>query len=183
MHMDFSRVLMLVDLHRETKNLTPLYLGLGFLVFLIVLIIVVGTVRTNIYVSQGKIIKRKMFFYKMKYNYVARIEDKAAFFAALTDAVKATGVVSYMEGDYETQMNYSGKRWQASLIRTDDGEIEKVVSFSFQLTQYSQSRYAGPNVYHLNMLLTAIEKTFLAFCPNTRITSEAITWKGSSKFF
>ncbi|MBQ9898217.1 MAG: hypothetical protein IJM44_02020 [Ruminococcus sp.] len=131
--------------------------------------------------ASGDLIKRNPSFYKDKEFFKANIQDQDAFFNALSEAVKRTQVCSF-SGNYNSSVVYRGNRgqWSASLVRlqSDDGSV----MFSFGLSNYTsggrtESMQLARMSMDLNFLLTAIEKTFVQFDPQTQVNVQAINFK------
>lgn len=144
------------------------------LVAIIVIAAAVGTKKRNQLMAEGKIIKRNANFYKNKQLFKSFINDQQAFFNALTTAVRGTGICS-VSGDYGSTVVYNGKTWTAHLerLQSNDGSL----MFSYMLIKYEEYRGIPKNMADFNIMLTAIEKVFLQFDPDTQITEQVIAFK------
>lgn len=160
--------------------------GITFvLIFILVLIAIFaiagyfGKKKREQLLAEGKIVNRKWDFYKDKEIFKANIQNPRAFYDSLTAAAQSTQVCS-MSGNYNSEVIYKGRSgdWTASLVRlqTNDGSM----AFSFGLTWY---RSADSARTFINLLLTAIEKTFIQYDPNTQVTLEAISFQTKSSMF
>ncbi len=130
--------------------------------------------------AEGKIIKRKYNFYKNKQIFKSFISDEQGFYQTLTNNVESTGVCSF-SGDYAGTVTYRGRSWTARLdrLRSDDGSL----MFAYALVQFDEYRGTPKNAMDFNIMLTAIEKAFLQYDPNTSITEQAINFKTKHSLF
>lgn len=139
-----------------------------------------GVKKNKKLIAEGKIIKRNASFYKNKQFFKAFINDQQAFFSALTASAQNTGVCS-LSGDYNSTMVYRGRSWTARLdrLQSDDGSL----MFAYALTQFDEYRGMPKHMVDFNIMLTAIEKVFVQFDPNTQITEQAINFKTKHSLF
>ena len=130
--------------------------------------------------AEGKIIKRKYNFYKNKQIFKSFISDEQGFYQALTNSVQRTGVCSF-SGNYDITVTYRGRSWTARLdrLQSDDGSL----MFAYALVQFDEYRGTPKNAMDFNIILTAIEKVFLQYDPNTKITEQAINFKTKHSLF
>lgn len=133
--------------------------------------------------QNGDLIKRDAGFYKDEEIFTAHIPDMKAFGGAMTEALRGTGVCN-LSGSYDSTVSLGGTKrsWQARLVKLEsDGDM---VRYSFGVTHYTDSTNEVMGMaLDLNYVLTAMEKTFLKFDPNTKVETKAIDFKSHRSLF
>ncbi len=152
-----------------------------FAVIIIIVAIGIGVVlgmqnvkKQKELLTAGKIISRNKFYTQEEFLY-CNITDFDGFCSSMSLAINDAGVCN-SSGSYNSIVNYKGSKWTAQLVRhnKDDGPM-----YSVKFTSYDANKYDIPvNVLDMNVFLTAVEKTFLQFDPNTKFKERAVSFKG-----
>lgn len=176
--------------------------GTGMMIFLIILLIVVvcgitilvkypemKKIRDKRIAAEksGDLVKREVSFYENEEFLTCKVPaDMQAFCKELTARIQKADVCQF-SGDYNQQVIFVGKniKWRARLTRlqTDDPNTMKYV---FGMLDYQQTQLSGTanTMYFaldMNYVLTAIERTFLQFDPDTKVETRAIDLKTTYK--
>lgn len=175
-------------------------IGTGMMIFLMILFILVVAgitfavkwpemkqIREKRIAAEksGDLVKRGASFYEDEETLTAHIQDMRAFAQALTTAIEKTDVCTF-SGDYNGEVIFVGKKikWRAHLVRlqTEDDSVKYAFSMlDYEQTQLSSTANTMYFALDMNYVLTAIEKTFLQFDPNTKVETRALNIVSRSK--
>ncbi|MBO4848618.1 MAG: hypothetical protein J5586_05650 [Clostridia bacterium] len=133
-----------------------------------------GIRNRNKLIDEGKIILRKSDFMRSAEIFTLSAPDPAA----VTAAVKAfdyNDMRAGMKGSTEKQQYvFTGNGWGAQLFRQSEGE--KAV-YRFEFTNWKSSDGIAQDDTNMNKLMTAVEKMFLSFDPETQVTTVPLELK------
>jgi|GEM_PF-5908007 len=81
----------------------------------------------------------------------------------------------------ENVMTFTYRTWDAQMVKLDDNDDG--VRWEFSFLSWERMQYGGAvDFTPMNMLLTAVEKSFVALDSNTKIQTERIKINTNSKF-
>lgn len=123
--------------------------------------------------NDGKIVNRK-------YNYAANGEAftaKIGSYDALRDQLQKFLPPCGREGSTSTVVKFKSASFAARLYKVDFDAASGIGIFRFEFTQWRTGRYGYEEDTLMNMLMTAVEKTFLALDPNTGVKSYELNVK------
>lgn len=154
-----------------------------FLLVGIVAIVIVAGVKNGKKITQlkneGKIINRKS-------NYAANGEEftsKIGSFQALRDQLEKLLPECWREGNTSTVVNFKSSSFSARLYKVDFDAASGIGIFRFEFTHWRTGRYGYEEDTLMNMLMTAVEKTFLTLDPNTSVKSYELNIKTKHSLF
>ncbi len=130
-------------------------------------------------IDEGKMIRRQYRYAEQGEEFTAKIGS----YKALADQIKNMYRPCSAEGNASSQVNFTGQTFAARLYRVAFDTTSGVGVYRFEFTRWKEYRgqYEGANA--MNILLTSIEKCFLALDPNTGVTSYPINFKTKHKLF
>lgn len=132
-------------------------------------------------VAEGTIISRRTNFMENAEEFTLVAVDPAQ----VTEAVKALDYGSmrtHMQGNSEQQWyRFEGASWKAALRKVSEGEGQMVYRFEF--TNWKTHNGSVQDSLSMNKLMTAVEKIFLGFDPNTQVQEIPLELKTKRHFF
>lgn len=144
-------------------------------------IIYIGVKRNQQLLAEGKIITRKSDFMENaeEFTFTAVEPEK------ITEAVKALDyneMRTKMQGSSEKQLfKFTGTTWAAQLHKMSDDGAQIVCRFEF--TSWKTHNGMPENAVNMNKLMTAVEKMFLGFDPNTQVRTIPLEFKTKHSIF
>lgn len=130
-------------------------------------------------VNEGKMIKRQ-------YRYAEQGEEftsKIGTYKALADQISHMYSPCKIEGNTSTQVTFTGSTYAARLYKVKFDEPSGIGVFRFEFTHWKTYRGRYENDNAMNVLMTSVEKCFLALDPNTGVTSYALDFKTKHSIF
>jgi hypothetical protein len=167
------------------------------MVAVIFIIVAVGVVALRYYFvfkkkaelkETGKLIDRDNVFFRQKHIFTTKTASIAKVgevldISALTEA-KITVFKAYDQDAIAFRQGGAGGTYEAG-IRADktEGELYQYAFYVESWTANGSSQYSYTDLHGANVLLTAIEKAFIALDPDTAVRREMTTHKTKSKWF
>lgn len=143
-----------------------------------------GASKRKSLIESGRMIARPNNFIEMKEIFSLQSIDFMQLVEALKNAdlsdVKLTGM-KYNAA--EKRVNFSGSYgWTAILyaLESNDPGIDR---YNFNFTHWNSRNSVPQGAVEMNILLTQLEKIFLALDPNTQVTNERMKLTTKTKFF
>ena len=125
--------------------------------------------------ADGKIIGRRIDFMESAEEFILTSVDPGS----VTEAVKAMDYVDMrakMQGNNEQQFfEFTGSNWTARLHRLSNDDAQTVYRFEF--TSWKTHNGMPRDALSMNKLITAVEKVFLGFDPNTQVRTVPLEFK------
>lgn len=157
-------------------------MDLGYLLFLLVAAAVIyGFIfwrqknKSDKLISEGKIIERKGAFWEKCQDFILAPVDGKLLVQKLKALPYADMGVSVKSDAANLNFLFSHYGFQARLWHVGK-EGEKDV-YGFQFLNWKTRNGSIPAGFQMNMLLTAIEKMFLSFDPQTQIRTQVLETK------
>ncbi|MCR5611090.1 MAG: hypothetical protein K6F68_04580 [Clostridiales bacterium] len=144
------------------------------------LLFYLGIRSRNKLIDEGKIILRKSDFMRSAEIFTLDPPDPAAVVAAVKAFDYADMRVSMKGSSEKQQFAFTGSSWGAQLYKQDSDEKAK---YRFEFTNWKSSDGSVKDETNMNKLLTAVEKMFIGFDPNTQVTTVPLELKTKHHLF
>lgn len=156
-------------------------LAVGIGVAIIVIAVAIGLAGNKKLVESGQIINRGTRFMESAEIFTLNTPDPAAVSSSVKSfAVYEKGVS--MKGSTADQIyTFNGGSWAAKLKMMSSADGKSVYRFEF--TSWKTSNGMPQDAINMNRLITSVEKMFLAFDPNTQVSTEALDFKTKHSLF
>lgn len=156
---------------------------------IIIAAIVIGLViglkkreEANAYIEEGRMIKRDSDFVEMEEIFTLSGADADKVIECFNQ-VDYSGI-GLTEGKSNNQGSFifkSGSNWGAQINRLEDEGEKQVYSFCF--THWRTYKGLKMNLVEMNLLVTAVEKTFLSIDPNVTVKTSKMKTHRKMKIF
>ena len=128
--------------------------------------------------DDGKIIRREYRFAEKGELFTSKIGS----YVELKKELEKMLLPCAMKGNTSSKVEFTAKNYTARLYRVDFHEPSGVGQYRFEFTSWKNGRYGYLDETGMNILMTSIEKAFLALDPNTGVSTYGLNFKTSHSF-
>lgn len=130
-------------------------------------------------ISEGKMIRRDYRYAEKGEEFTSRVGS----YQALADKISQMYSPCKIEGNTSTQVVFTGSTYAARLYKVKFDAPSGIGIFRFEFTHWKSSGGVYENDSAMNVLMTSVEKCFLALDPNTGVTFYDLDFKTKHKVF
>ena len=140
--------------------------------------------KADALINEGKMIKRDMMFWKKIELFTTSAGYESVKKAA--HEMDLSGTNAYIEEDEELDgkgviLFKSKSRWNAAVMYKGEKEGKYLYRFSF--TTWESENGFPKDENSMNVMMTGVEKMFVALDPETAVETEQMKVKSKTKFF
>lgn len=136
---------------------------------------------SNQLMDEGRVVRRTNNWLKSAEEFTLTGGD----FARVVQGVQAADLsgtgLNATKSDAEQAVGFKSSTWSAILSKEDDAGDKNVYDFHF--VAWHEHNGVPQDALAMNVLLTAVEKLFLAIDPNTQVRTTPIKVKTKTDFF
>ena len=129
--------------------------------------------------KDGAIVQRSMRYAEKGEQFTSKIGT----YTALRDQIQNMRSPCSMDGNVSSTVNFNAANFAARLCMVDFDQQSGVGIFRFEFTRWKNGRYTYVDDHLMNMLMTSVEKAFLALDPNTGVQTYNINFKTKHSIF
>lgn len=166
---------------------------MGWTVLIILAVVAIGIIagvaaanKTKELKESGKIIQRPASFHEQKEIFTVHNADIDKVIEGIKNSDLGGASANKAEGKQLIQFKHA-TGWTAQLYKAKDpeeGPAEPgLTTWVFNFTHWKMQRYSVAGYQEMNILLTSIEKIFLAIDPAAKVTTSKMAVKTKSSFF